>query len=99
MNNALSTIWKWYLIPGIVLGSIKLIILLAWTAFWPIDALFGLSHNRPGFMASLVVMGLSLLNAALTIVAWPFVLYQLVTGHSDPWVTLFYPFMQMPISS
>ena len=77
---------KFYLIPGFVLGGIKLASIVAWFLAAPIG-LVGSNYVAGDFLGILLM---SFGGVVLEVVGWPIVLFNLLSGTASLAVVLFF---------
>ena len=80
---------KLYLIPGVVIGGVKLASMIGWFLAASIGQVG--SNYIPGDF--LVIFLLSIGGVALAISGWPLVLYNVLTGTAPLPAVLFFPWV------
>ena len=82
-------ILKLYLIPGLLIGGIKLASILAWV----ITVAFGLTGENyvAGDIIGILLMGF--IGAVIAIIGWPMVIFNVLAGSAHPSEVLFFPWV------
>ena len=85
--------WEVYLIPGYLVGGIKLFSVITWTFGQPVAKMLGLSNQTPSFFESVGTMAFGLAGAVFAMIAWPIAVYMMASGSSSISEMLFYPWV------
>ena len=87
-----ANIWKGlklYLIPGMLIGGVKLISVVGWFLAALVGQV-GMNYVAGDFLG---ILFMSLGGVALAIIAWPIVLYNVLAGAASLPVVLFFPWV------
>lgn len=76
---------KFYLAPGVLIGAIKLVSAATWFLY---HAAIG-----DGFVDTATIFGLGLASTAISIFAWPVVVYNVLIGTVPFSAALFFPWV------
>jgi len=89
---ARTDLWKTlrlYLVPGILIGGVKLASIFAWFLAASIGQVG--SNYVAGDFVGILLMGLG--GTAISIIGWPLVIFNLLTGKASLSAVLFFPWV------